>query len=396
MTRSPERPIGRRRAYDAIVVGARPAGASTAMLLGRAGRKVLLVDRAEYGTDTLSTHALMRAGVMQLHRWGLLDTVRRMPTPPIRRTVFHYGNDVVDLALREQHGVGELYAPRRTVLDRVVVDAARAAGVEVVWGVRVRDVLRDDTGRVCGIRARVGTATEAVATAPIVIGADGMRSTIATAVGAATEHETAGGSAFIYGYFAGLGSDRFDWYFRPGASAGVIPTNDGVANVFVGLPVARFAAERHTGAKEMFATVLAQSAPEVAHALRHRMPVSGFRSFPGHPGFLRRAHGPGWALVGDAGSFKDPATAHGITDALRDAELLARALLDSPAGAPDASSYQTIRDELSRPFLDATARAASFEWTLDELRAIHVDLKRVTDRENDLVAGLSDPLALAA
>ena len=64
------------------------------MLLGRAGRKVLLVDRAEYGTDTLSTHALMRAGVMQLHRWGLLDTVRRMPTPPIRRTVFHYGDDV--------------------------------------------------------------------------------------------------------------------------------------------------------------------------------------------------------------------------------------------------------------------------------------------------------------
>ena len=262
---------------------------------------------------------------------------------------------------------------------------------------RVRDVLRDDTGRVCGIRARVGTATEAVATAPIVIGADGMRSTIATAVGAATEHETTGGSAFIYGYFAGLGSDRYDWYFRPGASAGVIPTNDGLANVFVGLPAATVRGRAPHGAPRRCSPPCWPSrAPEVAHALRYRMPVSGFRSFPGHPGFLRRAHGPGWALVGDAGYFKDPATAHGITDALRDAELLARALLDSPAGAPDASSYQAIRDELSRPFLDATARAASFEWTLDELRAIHLDLKRVTDRENELVAGLSDPYALAA
>ena len=292
--------------------------------------------------------------------------------------------------------MGELFAPRRSVLDRIVVDAARAAGVEVVWGVRARDVLRDDSGRVCGLRARTGSANDAVAAAPIVIGADGMRSTIAEAVGAPIEHETSGGSVFLYGYFGALGSDRYDWFFRPGASAGIIPTNEGLANVFVGLPAARYEAERHQGTKELFAAVLAEAAPEVAHALRHRVPISGFRAFPGHGGFLRRAHGPGWALVGDAGYFKDPMSAHGITDALRDAELLARTLIGSGTAAPDASAFQPIRDSLARPYLDVIGRAASYSWTLDELQAIHLDLKRATDPEVELVAGLSDPFALAA
>src|SRR5215470_20037616 len=96
--------IGAARTYDAIVVGARAAGAATAMLLGRAGRRVLLVDRSAYGADTLSTHALMRGGVLQLRRWGLLDAIRAAGTPALRRAVFHYGDEIVDLAVTEQHG----------------------------------------------------------------------------------------------------------------------------------------------------------------------------------------------------------------------------------------------------------------------------------------------------
>jgi flavin-dependent dehydrogenase len=388
--------IGQRRAYDAIVVGARPAGASTAMLLARAGRHVLLVDRAEYGADTLSTHALMRAGVLQLHRWGLLDAVRRAPTPAIRRTVFHYGDASVDIALRDQYGVDALYAPRRTVLDRILVDAARDAGVEVVWGVRVEGLERDAAGRVCGVRARTETTTEALAAAPIVIGADGTQSIVARSVDAATEYATPHASAFVYGYFAGLETAQYDWYYRPGVSAGVVPTNDGLANVFVGVPPERFASERHQGVERLFATVLAQAAPEVAAALAGRAAVGRFRSFPGFGGYLRRAHGPGWALVGDAGYFKDPMTAHGISDALRDAELLVRALLDSPANAPDASGYQPIRDALARPFLDATDAAASYTWTLAELQAIHLQIKQAMDPELALLADLGDPITLAA
>jgi 2-polyprenyl-6-methoxyphenol hydroxylase-like FAD-dependent oxidoreductase len=388
--------IGESRAYDAIVVGARPAGAATAMLLARAGRRVLLVDRAEYASDTLSTHALMRGGVMQLHRWGVLDAVRDAGTPPIRRTVFHYGDERVDIEMRELHGVDTLYAPRRTLLDRVLVDAARDAGAEVVWGVRVHGLERDSGGRVRGVWTETDSMSEAFACAPIVIGADGMGSTIARLVDAPVEYETSSASAFIYGYFEGLESAQYDWYYQPGVSAGVIPTNGGLANVFAGLPPGRFVAERHRGVKSIFASVLDAAAPEVAETLRDRSPAGRFRSFPGRNGYLRRAHGPGWALVGDAGYFKDPMTAHGITDALRDAELLTRALLESPVHAPDASSYQTVRDALARPFMDVTAAAASYGWTLAELQAMHLELKRATDPEIALLAALGDPLTLAA
>jgi flavin-dependent dehydrogenase len=388
--------IGERRAYDAIVVGARPAGAATAMLLARAGREVLLVDRAEYGSDTLSTHALMRGGVMQLHRWGLLDAVRAAGTPPIHRTVFHYGRQAVDIAIRDQHGVDTLYAPRRTVLDRVLVDAARDAGAEVVWGVGVHGLERDSSGRVVGVWTEAASVGEAFACAPIVIGADGMHSTVARMVDAPVEYTTAGASAFIYGYFDGIASTQYDWYYEPGVSAGVIPTNDGLANIFAGLPPGRFTAERHHGVKRMFTSVLTAAAPGLADELRGREPVARFRSFPGLNGFLRPAHGPGWALVGDAGYFKDPMTAHGITDALRDAELLARALLATPAHAPDASGYQAIRDTLAGPFMDATAAAASYAWTLDELQEIHREVKRVTDPEIALLAELGEAVTLAA
>ena len=218
-----------------------------------------------------------------------------------------------------------------------------------------------------------------------------------TAVGAPTEHETTGGSAFIYGYFAGLGSDRYDWFFRPGASAGVIPTNDGLANVFVGLPAARFAAERHQGAKEMFATVLAQAAPEVAACVaRTAMPVSGFRSFPGHPGFLRRAHGPGWALVGRRRLVQGPG------DGARHHRRPARRRAARPGAArfprrTHRTPRATRRSVTSWPARSSTPppvpRPTSGRSTSSA--SIHLDLKRVTDPEIELVAGLSDPFALA-
>jgi flavin-dependent dehydrogenase len=355
---------------------------------------VLLVDRAAYGADTLSTHAIMRGGVLQLHRWGLLDEVRRVPTPAIRNTAIHYGDDRVDIAIREEHGVDAIYAPRRTVLDPILVDAALDAGVEVLWGVHVLGVERDVAGRVCGVRARTD-AGEAVATAPIVIGADGVHSTIARSVGAVTEHQTAAASAFVYAYFSGLDSPALALHYAPGVSAGVIPTNDGQHNVFAGMSAARFAAERAQGTKidQLFASVLAEAAPEVAAVLPS---TNRFRSFPGLGGHLRRSYGPGWALVGDAGYFKDPLTAHGITDALRDAELLVRAILQSPLEAPDAQSYQAVRDRLARPFMDATAAAASHEWTLAELQAIHLDLTHATNMETEVLAGLGESLTLAA
>src|SRR3954451_6962727 len=124
-------PMFHRSKYDALVVGARCAGAATAMLMARCGLKVLVIDRGSYAADTISTHALMRPGVMQLFRWGLLPRIVAAGTPAVCSTVFHYGGDVLEVEIRPSGGVEALYAPRRTLLDSTLVDAARRAGVEV-------------------------------------------------------------------------------------------------------------------------------------------------------------------------------------------------------------------------------------------------------------------------
>lgn len=355
--------------YDTIVVGGRCAGAATAMLLARGGLRVLVLDAGRAGTDTLSTHALMRGAVEQLHRWGLLDEVVAAGTPAIGATEFHYTDDSgtdVDV-VEARPGVAPLHAPRRTVLDPILVAAARAAGAEVRHGARVTGLLRDATGAVTGVtytaRGRIGRAH-----APLVVGADGRRSAIAAAVEAPVTRRGHAAGAVLYTYRSGLPDDRYRWFYRPGTTAGVIPTNDGRACVWAGAPAARFdelRADLDTGYRRL----LAFAAPglDLGDTTRHA-PVRGF---PGLPGYLRRAAGPGWALVGDAGYFKDPVTAHGITDALRDAELLARAVLSFPPGPlrDDAlRGYEDTRNRLSQTLFALTDRIASYDWDLAELR----------------------------
>ena len=123
---------------DVVVVGARAAGAATAMLLARAGLDVVVVDRGREGSDTLSTHALTRGAVIQLNRWGLLDSIRAAGTPAVRRSTVHLvsGDTVIDIPPGD--GIDALYAPRRTVLDPLLVDAARTAGATVHFGFTVR------------------------------------------------------------------------------------------------------------------------------------------------------------------------------------------------------------------------------------------------------------------
>ena len=167
--------------YDVVVVGGRVAGASTALLLARAGARVALVDRAAHGTDTVSTHGLMRAGVLQLSRWGLLDDVLAAGTPSIERTTFHYADgDSVEVRIRPTPGVPALYGPRRYLLDRILVDAAAAAGVHVRHEATVIALLRDETARVTGVRVAGRDGTTADLRAAITVGADGVRSGVAT------------------------------------------------------------------------------------------------------------------------------------------------------------------------------------------------------------------------
>ena len=284
-------PIGSTR-YDVIVVGARAAGASTAMLMARRGLRVLLLDRRRPGTDTLSTHAQMRGATLQLLRWGLLDRIRRTDAPPIRQTTFHYGDAVEVVDLKPSAGVEALYAPRRTVLDTMLVDAAREAGVDVRFGVTVQDLLRNDDGRVIGVLARSRSGVPLRIVAPITVGADGVRSVVARHAGATVQRRGTNAGAIIYSHWSGPIADGYEWFYRPGVSAGLIPTNHGETCIWVGAPSDRFMHELRWDPEAAFHNVLNEVSPEAAARLASLgRRQSRFSGFPGMPGFLRRPFG---------------------------------------------------------------------------------------------------------
>jgi flavin-dependent dehydrogenase len=340
--------------YDAVIVGARCAGSATAMLLARAGRRVL-----------------------QLDRWGVLPQIIAAGTPAVTATTFHYGDradtinpDTInpDTINPDTINHAALFAPRRTVLDTVLLGAAQQAGADTRFGVEVTGLSRDRDGTVTGLMARTRTGDLLRVRAPITIGADGRRSTVARLAGAATVHQGHAAGAVIYGYWPNPAAHRYEWFYRPGATGGIIPTNYDEVCIWVGMPAARFADERARGLGQLFHDVLAYVAPAAADIVAPVDRTGPLRGFPGVPGFLRRAAGPGWALVGDAGYFKDPLTAHGITDALRDAEFLARAVVD---GGPDAlARYEQHRDRLSLPLFEVTEAIAAYRWDVSQIQRL--------------------------
>jgi 2-polyprenyl-6-methoxyphenol hydroxylase-like FAD-dependent oxidoreductase len=386
--------------YDVIVVGARAAGAATGMLLARAGLDVLIVDRSRHGADTLSTHALMRAAVLQLHRWGLLDRIVDAGTPPIRRTVFRYADGEIALPVKPAHGIDALYAPRRTVLDATLVDAARRAGAAVRFDTSVSDLTRDPDGRVTGISGRTRDGQTFQASAGLVIGADGRRSVVAERVGAPFERIAATATATTYAYWSDLETDGYEFNFRRDAASGVIPTNDGAACVFACAPPAAIG----RGGIDVIARMAAAASPDLAARLAAARPLAGVRTFAGQPGHVRTSSGAGWALVGDAGYWKDPATAHGLTDALRDAELLSRAVVDAVdavvAGSDEhpermrdsLAAYQAQRDELSSELFTVTEEIAGHQWTDDEIPGLLLRLSASMNDEIELLAALRPAL----
>jgi flavin-dependent dehydrogenase len=375
--------------FDALVVGARCAGAATAMLMARRGLRVLAIERAGYGTDTISTHALMRGGVLQLHRWGVLPRLTAAGTPAVRETTFHYGDDAVVVAIRPSNGVAALYAPRRTLLDRTLVDAARDAGAAVWHGYSLLDLIRRTDGRVCGATVQDHAGNAFAIKADLVVGADGVASSVARLTGAQTLRQGRHATAVIYGHFAGIDLAGYHWWYRPDVGAGAIPTNDGRHCVFAAIAPGRlrngpWRADRTSAFRE----ALRQADPSLPSLVAGPRPDAPLCVFAGRNGFLRQAHGPGWALVGDAGYFKDPLTAHGITDALRDAELLADA---SAAGTAAAfAEYAATRDALSIPLFEVSDAIAALDWDLDRIRALHQTLNQAMKREVEHLRTLGD------
>jgi len=382
--------------WDVIVVGARAAGAATAMLLARGGLRVLCVDRSRYGGDTLSTHALMRGGVLQLQRWGLLDDVVAAGTPPVHRTVFHYGAETVGVSIRPSAGVDALYAPRRTVIDALLVDAAQRAGATVEFGTAVTGLHRSSDGRVAGVllgrrREDAARGVARVEYAPLVIGADGRKSLVARLAGADNGSAGRSASSFLYGYWADLPTDGYEWFYGEGLTAGAVPTNAGLTCAFIGGPPTRIhqlVDERSPLDAFLALAEPAGIGPRIHHAARAE-PVRYVRALP--PGYLRAAHGPGWALVGDAGHWIDPMSTHGMTSAFRDAELLAQAVLSAPGGSPAQLStlagYQATRDRLSGPMMQVTEEIAAYRWDLTRIRTL---LRTLSSAMTDEVEALGE------
>jgi 2-polyprenyl-6-methoxyphenol hydroxylase-like FAD-dependent oxidoreductase len=362
----------RSQRYDAIVIGARCAGAATAMLLARRGLRVLAADRDHYGTDTLSTHALMRGGVLQLHRWGILEKLRAAGTPTIRSTAFHYGDDVLDIQIKPQDGIDGLYAPRRTVIDRLLVDAARESGAEIAYRTRLIDLMRSPEGRVCGVHLRDSDGHDFQVSADLVVGADGVRSTVADLVGAERYRTARHATGAVFSYWSNTGIDGYHWYYRPGVAVGAIPTNGGLTCIFASVPQHRFHDDIRRDTAAGHQQVLRECDPDLATVVEAADRAERYRGFAGQVGFFRQSSGPGWALIGDAGYFKDPITAHGMTDALIDAELLARAAAEGTERA--LADYQLARDARATGLFDVTDAIASFDWDLAKVQRLHRSL----------------------
>lgn len=379
--------------YDVVIIGARCAGAATALGLARLGAKVLVVDGQAYGSDTMSTHALMRGAVIQLARWRLSPRVVAAGTPAIRSTTFHYGNEAVRVDIKPDHGVDCLFAPRRTVLDPLLVDAAREAGAEVRHGVALSELQFASSGRVIGASLKDMAGACMTVRSDIVVGADGRQSTVAQLVNAQAYAEGSQAAGLVFGHFEGLDQDGSHWHFAENVAAGVIPTNAGHC-VFAAAPAARFRATFRGDVMRGFLKVLGANCPELRASVERATPLGRLRGFAGATSYLRQCHGAGWALVGDAGYFKDPLTAHGITDALRDAQLLSRAIADGGAGA--LAAYQGERDALSLPLMRVTDAIASFSWDLNEVKQLHSELSDVMKAETKHIANLSQSPSLAA
>jgi flavin-dependent dehydrogenase len=314
---------------DVIVVGARCAGAPTAMLLARRGYKVLLVDRAAFPSDIPHGHFIHRHGPGRLADWGLLDRIVATNCPGVSSTVVDLGDFPLVSTGLEVNGIALGYGPRRAVLDRLLVEAAVESGVELRMDFNVESFLTDGD-RVAGIRGRTGDGSPVSEPASVVVGADGRRSRLAAFVKAPEYESFPTAACWYFSYWSGVAPRGVEIYVRGDNAIFVFPTNDALTSVFVGWPIDRLPIVRRDLASHFMAAV--DGIPSLSERLRAGRREEPFRGATDLPNFYRKPYGPGWALVGDAGCHKDPFLALGVCDAFRDAELLVNALDDGLSG----------------------------------------------------------------
>ena len=356
--------------YDVIIVGARCAGSPAAMLLARKGYRTLLVDRAAFPSDTVSTHIVHPLASAALARWGLLDLLAATGCPPLDTYTYDFGPFTIEGAPgMQQHPAA--YCPRRTVLDKLLIDAAADAGAEVRENFTVERVLIED-GRVVGIQGHSKDGQSISERAEIVIGADGRNSVVAEAVRAEHYNEKPTLLALYYAYWSGLPMrGRFESYIRDRRGFAAAQTHDGLTVLVGGWPYAEFAANK-SDIEGNFLKML-DLAPHFAERVRNAKREKRFAG-TATPNFFRKPYGPGWALIGDAGFIKDPITGQGILDAFRDAELCVTAvdeiLTRQRTFETAMDDYQRQRDNHVAAIYDFTCQLAMLEPPPPELQAL--------------------------
>jgi 2-polyprenyl-6-methoxyphenol hydroxylase-like FAD-dependent oxidoreductase len=356
--------------YDVIIVGARCAGAPTAMLLARKGYRVLVVDRATFPSDTVSTHMIHAPGIAALDRWGVLGEVIASGCPPIETYSFDFGPFAIRGTPRARDGFSAAYAPRRTVLDKILVDAAARAGAEVREAFTVDEVLVE-SGEVVGIRGHGDDGVSMVERARVVIGADGRNSHVAKVVQPHQYNEKPMLQWSFYSYWRDLPVDGFETFIRPDRGWAAAATNDGLTMLVVGWPYAESTAYKADVEANYLKTL--ELSPEFADRVRRATRQERFAG-GSVPNFFRKPFGPGWVLIGDAGYNKDPITAQGISDAFSDAELVSAALDEVFNGIRSydevMSEFHLSRDAHAMPIYEFTTQLATLEPPPQEMQQL--------------------------
>jgi len=346
---------------DGVTRERRPVHDQHPVSLARQGHRVLVVDRATFPSDTVSTHMIHPPGVSLLARWGLLDRLAATGCPPVTEYAFDVGPFVIAGSPGKADSPVS-YGPRRTVLDKLLVDATSKTGAEIREGFVVEELLFED-GRVTGIRGHGKGGSSVTERARVVVGADGVHSMVSRAVSAEHYHEKPQLQAGYYTYWSGLPMQgRFEAYDRSGRGWAAWPTNDNLTLVVVSWPYAEFETNKHD--VEMHYLESLDRAPAFAERVRSAKREERYVG-TAVPNFFRKPYGPGWALVGDAGYTRDFITAQGISDAFHDAERCAAALHEAFSGSRPyediMAAYQSARDARVLPIFEFTCKFALLE-----------------------------------
>lgn len=343
--------------YNVVVVGGRIAGSITAILLGEYGYKVLLLDRAHFPSDTLSTHFFRYPALKSFQRVGVFDRVQSV-APHMIDMFNDIDGHTWSEPIQGKDGLDYFLCVRRITLDAILAERVqKESNVEFRQGARFTDVIQEGDS-IAGVRWSDNSGDHQ-ATAGVVIGADGFYSSVAKLLRPATEDFEPVHRAMYYSYFQNLTPREIpaaEFYFRGDHLVYVFPTDADLTLISVSVPIAEFGIYKKDARKGMMSVL--DSLPNLAPRLRPAKMVAPIKGAGNIPCYLRVPYGKGWALVGDSALVFDPWSGQGIDHASQHAVMLAAALHDyfgNKKTWEDAmSGYHKLRNSSSKKNFERT------------------------------------------